>query len=118
MKSILIGIIFISLFSAQNLCAQDMQQTVTKAVMKVPKVKKIIKVPEEWAKKQLKNLGIPESYVTTTIILAKPMIDGKISTKELNTGWKTSESSVLRPDFEYNFREGSSSSYLNWKINF
>ena len=118
MKSILIGIILISLFSYTPVSAGEMEKKLTQAVLKTPAVKKIVKTPEKWLKKKLKSIGISETYITTTIILAKPAIDGKISTKELKTGWKTSKNSVLRPDFEYNFREGSTYGYVNWKIDF
>lgn len=88
-----------------------------KAALKTPKIKKIVKVPEKWAKKKLKSLGIPESYVTTTILLAKPAISGKISTKELNTGWRLGKGK-LRPDVEYNFKDGNTYGYVNYKIEF
>ena len=111
-------ILIMMICAAQSIQAGEMEQKVFQAVSKTETAKKIIKAPEKWIKKKLKSAGIPESYVTTTIILAKPAIDGKISTKELKTGWRTSQNSVLRPDFEYNFREGSTFGYVNWKLEF
>lgn len=97
--------------------AGEAENMAIKAALQTPEIKRMVKVPEKWAKQKLENLGIPESYVTTTILLAKPIISGKISTKELNTGWKVGDGKI-RPDVEYNFNDGSTYGYLNYKISF
>lgn len=97
--------------------AQDMQRTVTKAIMAMPEVKRVVKTVTNETIETVEDITtLDKNTLGTFGAIALAGAQGRVSTRSLKLKVDTIGGGTMTPVADYNFRSGESSTRLmfNW----
>jgi hypothetical protein len=92
--------------------------TSLRAVQKYPEVSILIKNSETWAWNQTKIVGLTKDNVIPIAVIAAPLVEHKLSTKDIQMGWYPEKDVEVRPDMDYYFNNSEFKVILSVKWRF